>query len=126
MLSSETLTSFLSTFFGAFLALGLTYIYDRHKAHRLEQDDTRKVLTIIRYEMNLILQRIENAKHAAKLFRESQDALRDIQDKFQDVGFAHLKDRTIFIVPEVRLPRTAFDAATYSGKFFYLIRKLLK
>jgi hypothetical protein len=49
--------AFVTTFLGAFLALGLTYFYDRYKASSAEQAERRKVMKTIRSELALNLKR---------------------------------------------------------------------
>ena len=118
MLGTESLVSFATTFLGAFLALGLTYVYDKHKGKQRERDDRRKVMNTIRYEMAGNVERIE------RFFKSESDAFQQLENetnesKSSDVGY-------IKLVPDIRLERAALDTAIYSGKLFLLTEEVLK
>lgn len=65
----NALVSIGTTFLGAFLAIGLTYLYEKHKAKSVERDERRKVLHTIHHELAGNLKRIESffSKEAAAL-----------------------------------------------------------
>ena len=110
--------SFATTFLGAFLALGLTYVYDRRKARLAEQEDRRKVLNTVRVELEGALQRI------TRFFQQESDAFDTLQSDVnasKSKGTGHLA-----VIPDVRLDRIAMDTAIFSGKLFLLNEETLE
>jgi hypothetical protein len=117
VLGNEFLGNLLSTFVGAFLALALTYLYDRHKARRLEQDERRKVLSTIKHELASNLERIEQ-------FLKDTSAYKGLEN---DMNKAEIPGAGRFLaIPDVRLERVALDTMLFSGKFFLLDQEILE
>jgi len=94
-----------------FLALGLTYRYDKRKARQSEDEDRRKVLSTIRNELAVDLKRIEGFLASAGEYQ----ALARKLNAANPTEPGH-----IALFPDIRLDRSAMDTAIFSGKLFLL------
>jgi hypothetical protein len=109
-LTQQDFITFAATFLGAFLALGLTYLYDRHKNAKSENDDRLKMLRTICHELGRNLKQIEETLKSAKAYEELAAEL----NKDSPAGTSYLAP-----FPDIRLRRAALDTAI-SGRFFLL------
>jgi hypothetical protein len=117
MSTEEILVNFATTFSGAFLAIGLTYFYDKHKAQAQERDDRGKVLNTIQHELELNLERIEGLHNQEREYAKLEGRLNEA--KIEGAGY-------LAVVPDIKLERAAFDTAIFSGKLFLLDQGSLK
>jgi hypothetical protein len=118
MWNTAAAVSVLTTFLGAFLALGLTYIYDRHKAKTAEREERAKVLRTIRHELN------ENLERIRRYFTSEEEAYAALEAKLnidsgQGVGY-------LAVTADIRLERTALQTAIFSGRLFLLAPEILE
>ena len=117
MLTNDAIVSFLTTFFGAFLALGLTYFYDKYKAKEIERSDRHKVLATVSSELTRNLETIKRTIRDEADYIELQEKLN--KAKVSDIGY-------LAVAPDIRLDRAALDTAIFSGKLFLLNQNTLE
>jgi hypothetical protein len=111
--------TFASTFLGAFLALALTYFYDKHKSRVAEQEERLKVLNTVRHELTRNLERID------EYFQSEKDAIYGGLEA--DLNQSAKSERGHFVlIPDIRLERSALDTAIFSGRLFLLSEEILE
>ena len=114
---SDPLLSFATTFFGAFLALGLTYWYDKRQDRDRELNDKIKVQHTLKHELKRVFAMIKD-------YIDSKDAYIDLQNKMNEANISGTGQVLVF--SHIQLPKAAFDTALFSGKFFLLGENILE
>jgi hypothetical protein len=113
-MSPQDVVTFVATFLGAFLGLGLTYLYDRYKIKKSESEDRQKMIRTICHELARNLRLIETTLSSAKEYAELANQLNENTPS----GTGYLA-----AFPDVRLERAAIDTAIFSGRLFLLDQK---